>query len=265
MDISSIAHKFIEIKLSRSKQIIKIPTQKPKDMPLELKNYLTKINLKDLRMICDSWQISRKNATKTKCLRNVITDYFTTHNMSSKMDLIKSFMGKDIQKTLSSSTNNHEGYQESFAIILIYCKMFTRYKNYNAFDPSSFNTGYLRQIKSLDKFFRTSTSKTGGGSASDILLVDQKNKKIIAFSSKNYSSETTDLIGNYCLSEIHEVFNKYYLGKGYTLERGIICSNKQRLLTKIKQSKLTSKHLTDINFSNIFGHLELSKKWLKLI
>ena len=99
--MSSIDYKFIEITLSRSKQIIKIPTQKPQDMPLELKNYLTKINLKDLKIICDSWHISRKDATKIKCLRNVITEYFTTHNMSSKMDLIKSFINKDIQKTLS--------------------------------------------------------------------------------------------------------------------------------------------------------------------
>lgn len=65
-----------DISLSRNKGAISLSSTLPDHIPEQLKNNINKISIKELKKICDIWNISRKGKTRVAELRDVILKHF---------------------------------------------------------------------------------------------------------------------------------------------------------------------------------------------
>ena len=150
--------------------------------------------------------------------------------------------------------NNDKGQrQEAIAMILVYSKMFKDLSDYTAYFPYEYSHNELKVISSLDRYFSTENHKKGSSKV-DLVLINEKDKEILTFSSKNRDID----IGEYGISEMRDLHSAYY--KSYTLRIGIICQDKKEFGKKCRLAKKTSKHLIAKD-QYVIDQNDLWRKW----
>lgn len=269
----------LRVNLSRGRGEITVPSQRPEKLPETLEQNLSKITVKELKKLCDSWGISRRGKSKVGDLILCIQEYFTEgssediegecispknilQEKSETYQDIFSFLKTKNYSELDFKTWINKGFvekgwkQEAVAMLIIYSGLYSRFDGYAPHDPDSFNLGFLKKIKSLETYFESKIRK--GGSYADLLLINEEEKKMLVFTSKNRNCG----IGDFDISKIKDVHSKFY--KTYELEIGIICPSEKKFISKKKKANKSSKILKDMNFK-IIDQGSLYRKWKVLL
>ena len=134
--------------------------------------------------------------------------------------------------------DDNKGYkQEAVFIITLYCNLYTNFTNYIVYQSDGFDRGELIPIKSVKTYF-TKENINKGGSKCDALLINDIDRKMIVFSSKNVENNN---LGNYDIDKINTLHKTYW--KHYTLTYGIVSKDSKHTFYAKLNNTRSNKYL----------------------